>query len=259
MSTEPGTASYPSRSAELLWGPRGRAGRGPRPGLSRDQIVTAAIAVADRDGVDALSMRRVAAELRVGTMSLYRYVPGKAELLDLMLDQVSDPGPGRGPAAGADWRQVMADHARGSRDLYLAHPWLLQVNWCRPVFGPNTLAGVELVIAGLAGLGLTDRERVTVMIAIDSYVTGFVRNQILYSRAAEETGISDEEFWATQHPVLERAMASGDYPELAKLAEDSFNAGWEESFEFGLQRLLDGVQALVDARRRPGYRSGSTA
>ncbi|MGH3678984.1 MAG: TetR/AcrR family transcriptional regulator [Natronosporangium sp.] len=251
MSTEPGTASHPSRSAELLWGPRDRPGRGPRPGLSLDQIVAAAIAVADRDGVDALSMRRVAAELGVGTMSLYRYVPGKAELLDLMLDQVSDPSHTCARAAGADWRGVLEITARGNRDLYLAHPWLLQVNWSRPVFGPNTLAGVELVVAGLARIGLTDKERVMAMIAIDSYVTGFVRSQILHSRAADDTGVSDEEFWAQQTPVLEQAMGTGDYPALAELAGDSFSSGWEENFEFGLQRLLEGVQALLDARR-PG-------
>lgn len=243
-------AGDPARTLALLWrDPAAVPRRGRQRSLSLDAVVAAATAIAREHGLPALTMRRVAHALGVVPMSLYTYVPDKAELLDLMLDQVSDPSHTCARAAGADWRGVLEITARGNRDLYLAHPWLLQVNWSRPVFGPNTLAGVELVVAGLARIGLTDKERVMAMIAIDSYVTGFVRSQILHSRAADDTGVSDEEFWAQQTPVLEQAMGTGDYPALAELAGDSFSAGWEENFEFGLQRLLEGVQALLDARR----------
>jgi AcrR family transcriptional regulator len=248
MSSGRDPADYLRRSIELLWGNGARPTRGPKPGLTLDRIVEVAIAVADADGIDAVSMRRVATELGVGTMSLYRYVPGKAELLALMLDKVSGPGGDIAQARGKDWRGKLEAAARGSYRLYLAHPWLLQVNWCRPVFGPSTLAGVEFFIASLADLGLTDQERVTVMITVDGFVTGVARHRIQYETAAEQTGVSDEVFWAEQHPVLVKAMASGDYPALAALAEDSFSLGWEESFEFGLQRLLDGVAALVRSR-----------
>lgn len=252
MTSEPTPtgSSYLTRSIELLWGTKNRPTRGPKPSLSLDRIVDTGIAVADADGLEALSMRRVARELGVGTMSLYRHVPGKAELLVLMLDRVSDPTEEAKEAAGLDWRGVLEVNARSSWRRYLAHPWLLQVNWTRPVFGPNTLACVEYVIAGTTSMGLSDQERVHVLVTLDSFVTGLARLYVQYSRAAEETGLSDDEFWAQQYPVLERAMASGNYPATAALAEDSFNGSWEESFEFGLARILDGLQALVDARRR---------
>lgn len=249
-------ATYLERSIALLWGTGPRPARGPRPGLTLEKIVDAAITIADTDGIDALAMRRVAAELGVGTMSLYRYVPGKAELLDLMLDTVSEPGPEVARAGGHGWRAALQDIARGTCRCYLAHPWLLQVNWSRPVFGPNTLAGLERYFASTDGLGLTGRERVGVLMLIDGFVTGFVRQQIQYTSAAEETGVSDEEFWAQQLPVLERALATGDYPAMAGLAEDAFGDGWEETFEFGLQRLLDGLEVLVAARLRRTSHSG---
>lgn len=233
---------------ELLWRTHDRPVRGPKPGLTLDQIVDAAIAVADAQGIEALSMRCVAKELGIGTMSLYRYIQGKRELLDLMLDRVSDPSADIEKAEGAGWREALRVAAHGTRRLYLAHPWLIHVNWTRPVFGPNTLAGVEFVIATLGELGLDDQERVAVMMTIDSYVTGMARTEILYARAAEETGISDEEFWREQLPILEKAMETGDYPAMAAMSEDAFDAGWDETFEFGLHRLLDGLESFITAR-----------
>ena len=123
---------------ELLWGRRERPNRGPKPGLTLERIVASAIAVADAEGLDAVSMRRVAAKLGVGTMSLYRYVPGKNELLDLMLDRVSDPGDAAQRLRGRDWRGVLETYAHGTWDLYTSHPWLLQVNWSRPALGPSS-------------------------------------------------------------------------------------------------------------------------
>lgn len=237
-------------SLSLLWQPSDRPTRGPHPALSLDKIVDAAITIADAEGLDALSMRRVASELGVGTMSLYRYVPRKAVLINLMLERVSDPGDVAQRFAGLDWRGVLETNARETRALYLAHPWLLQVNWSRPLLGPNSLVGLEALVSRLDGLGLSDQERVATLSTIDSYVTGSVRTEILHARAAEETGVSDEEFWDRQLPFLEQAMATGRYPAMAALAEDSFAMSWAESFEWGLARLLDGVAALIAARRR---------
>jgi AcrR family transcriptional regulator len=233
---------------ELLWRTRERPARGPKPALTLDQIVDAAIAVADANGVEGLSMRCVAKELGVGTMSLYRYVPGKGDLLDLILDKVSDPSTDVEKAKGAGWREALRIAAHGTRRLYLNHPWLLQINWTRPVFGPNTLAGVEFVIGTLGDLGLTDQERVSVLMTIDSYVTGMTRTEIQHASAAEETGISDEEFWRQQLPLLEKAMETGDYPVMAVMSEDAFDAGWDETFEFGLERLLDGLESFIASR-----------
>lgn len=238
---------------ELLWagGLRGklsRPTRGPKPGLTLDRIVNTAITVADADGLGALSMRRVARELRVGTMSLYRYVPGKAELLELMLDAVSDPGKAIARSESKDWRGMLEVVARDTCDRYLAHPWLLGVNWSRPVLGPHGLAGIEFLIGRLAGLGLSDQERIAVVLTIDSFVTGLARSRLHHAAAIEESGLSDEEFWSRHLPVLEQAMATGDYPAMASLSADAFGMSWEESFDWGLQRLLDGIDTLIRSR-----------
>jgi AcrR family transcriptional regulator len=242
-------------SLELLWEGRPPAAKGPKPGLTLNQIVTMAVELADADGLEALSMRRLARELGVGTMTLYRYVPDKSVLLDLMLDQVSAPVPDQRPRQGAPWREVLEAEARQGRALYLRHPWLLQVNWTRPVLGPNTVAGLELTMASLTDLPMRDQEKIMVISELDAYVIGSVRQQVMYELAAEETGVTDEEFWGAQVPALERAMDSGDYPVLAAMEEDSFDADWEETFTFGLRHLLDGIEA--DAARREASASGT--
>jgi AcrR family transcriptional regulator len=246
-STEHSGSGDLQRTLELLWGPPDRAARGPKPGLTLDQIVTAAIAVADEEGLGALSMRRVAAVLGVGTMSLYRYVPGKSELLDLMLDRVAgeDGDPRCRPDAG--WRALLEDFAHGVWALHHRHPWLLQVDQARPLLGPNSLRGVESILAGLAGIGLTGREMVSVLVMVDSYVTGTARTYVNAANAEKRTGISDAEFWAAQTPMLEKAMATGGYPALAGLPADAWT-GPADHFEFGLRRLLDGLAAYLASR-----------
>lgn len=235
-------------SMKLLWHGKEPTSRGPKPGLTLEAIVDAAVTLADREGLAALSMRRVAAELDVGTMTLYRYVPGKGELLDLMLDHVYGPPEALVRHRGKDWRAVLELVARGTWKLFLDHPWLLQVNQARPILGPNALAGFDFALAALNGLGLTSRERVAILIAIEAYVTGTARTYVLQQQASEESGISDEEFWAAQEPTLREAMASGDYPEVAGLSEDAFAMAGEEALEFGLGPLLDGFAALIAAK-----------
>ncbi|GGT36794.1 TetR/AcrR family transcriptional regulator [Streptomyces purpureus] len=238
-------------SLELLWGTGERPSRGPKPGLTLDRIVTAAVAVADAEGLDAVSMRRVSTELGVGTMSLYRYVPGKTELLDLMLDRVQSESLPDAPPEPANWRTAVEQLARGHLALYRAHPWLLKVNEARSVLGPSTLRGLELCLSGLKGehgMGLSDHETISVIVTVQSYVAGMARMEIQTAEAAKETGVSDEDFWEGQRPFLERAMASGDYPHMAQLAEDTFSRE-DDQFAFGLDRLLDGFETLVNARR----------
>ncbi|WNF28717.1 TetR/AcrR family transcriptional regulator [Streptomyces sp. C11-1] len=290
-----------ARSLELLWGTGERPSRGPKPGLTLDRIVTAAIAVADAEGLSAVSMRRLSTELGTGTMSLYRYVPGKAELLDLMLDRVlgeplptgptgersaasarssagapSDDGAegsgdrakdsghlaeGPGDRAGEsghlaedsgglsdDWRAAVDRMARGHLDNLRRHPWLLKINQARTVLGPSALRGLELALTGLRGMGLRDPELIGVIITVNSFVEGLARTQGDAAEAVAQTGLSDEEFWDNQRPYLERAMLSGEYPVMAAMAEDTFSAEFDH-FEFGLQRLIAGFEALVRERR----------
>ncbi|GAA2292638.1 TetR/AcrR family transcriptional regulator [Streptomyces kunmingensis] len=250
-STETSGSGDIQRTMELLWGTAARPSRGPRPALTLDRIVTAAIEVADAEGIAAVSMRRLAQDLGTGTMSLYRYVPGKAELLDLMLDKVQMPyEPGEHPDAldaDGDWRDAVATMARETLALYQRHPWLLQVNQARPVLGPGALAGMEKMMARIRPMGLTDPELLSVLVMIDGYVSGVARTRIFEQEAEKTTGLTDAAFWAAQAPGLEAAMASGVYPVMASLSEDTFAAGFDH-FEFGLQRILDGLDVLVTAR-----------
>jgi AcrR family transcriptional regulator len=223
---------------------------GPRPGLTLHQIVVAAVALADREGLSALSMRRIASELGVGTMSLYRYVPGKGELLDLMLDHVNGVPDDAPDPRSLPWRRTLEEMARGIWDLYQAHPWLLHVNQSRPVLGPNSLAGFDYALAGLADLDVDGRDRVAIMLAVENYVVGTARAFLLRQQAADESGVSDEDFWAAQEPVLSKAMATGDHPEVACLPGDSFTISGRDALEFGLQALLNGLEPFLATRSR---------
>ncbi|MEU0738267.1 TetR/AcrR family transcriptional regulator [Streptomyces sp. NPDC006134] len=237
-----------ARTLELLWDVGPRPSRGPKPGLTLDRIVEAAVRVADAEGLEAVSMRRVATELGTGAMSLYRYVPGKAELLDLMLDRVQRPsGDPDGPGDGS-WRSALETMARGTLALYRRHPWLLHVNQSRPILGPGALDGMEKVLARIKPMGLSDPELVSAIIMIDGYVAGAARTQVYQEEAERKSGLTTAEFYAAQAPVLEKVMTTGRYPVLASLAEDTWSPAFDH-FEFGLRRILDGLEVLVAARR----------
>ena len=192
-------------------------------------------------------MRRVAAELGTGTMSLYRYVPGKAELLDLMLDRVQRPSENPADLGDGGWRAALEALGRATLALYRRHPWLLQVNQSRPVLGPERPRRHGEGPHPDPPMGLTDPELVSAIIMIDGYVVGAARTQLYEREAERRTGLTDAEFWQAQVPVLEKAMASGRYPVMASLSEDSFGPDFDH-FEFGLQRILDGLEVLVERR-----------
>lgn len=236
-------------SLKLLWEGVPESVKGPRPRLKLRQVICAAIELADKDGLEALSMRKLAQKLGVGTMSLYRYVPSKDDLLNLMLDAVVGPSQERADAPKLGWREFLMVTAHEGRQLYLSHPWTMQANWGRPVLGPNSVGDLDLFMAGLEGLPLSDREKMNLATTLDSYVLGSVRQELMWRNAAAESEMTDEEFWSYQLPTLEQAMASGRFPALAQLSEDTFEGSYEESFTMGLQLMLDGLEEQL-ARRR---------
>ncbi|MGW6902935.1 TetR/AcrR family transcriptional regulator [Streptomyces sp. NPDC054940] len=247
------------RTLELLWETGRRPSRGPKPALTLDQIVEAAVRVADTEGLESVSMRRVAAELGTGTMSLYRYVPGKAELLDLMLDRVQRPSENPADLGDGTWRSALEAMGRATLALYRRHPWLLQVNQTRPILGPSALDGMEKVLALIKPMGLSDPELVSAIIMIDGYVVGAARTQLYAQEAERRTGLTDTEFWQAQTPMLEKVLASGRYPLMASLDENTWGTDFDH-FEFGLQRILDGLEVFVAGRaeeRVEGQAEGS--
>lgn len=227
-----------------------RPTRGPKPGLTLERIVVAAVEVADANGLAALSMRCVATHLGVGTMSLYRYVPGKAELLDLMLDHVAGPVEADDEPVG--WRAALEEMARGIWQLCLDHPWYPQVDQVRPLLGPNNIAGMDRIIRRLKPTGLPDKHLTLMVSVVDGFVTALARSHVNGLQAEQRTGVSEEDFWAAQEPVLVKMMETGRYPTLAAMDDDTFSFGYEEILEFGLTAILDGLAVVVEGGRTTG-------
>lgn len=247
MHVEYSGTGDPARSLALLWRTRERTSRGGDLGV--DRIVRAAIDVADTDGLAALSMRRVAERLGVGTMSLYTHVPGKGELLDLMLDTVHGETPRPADVPGG-WRDRLERIARDNWALYLRHPWLLQVATTRPPLGPQVTARYDYELRAIEGIGLTDLEMDAVITLVDSYVHGAVRGAVEAAQATARTGLTDEQWWQAHAPYLEKVMDPARFPTAARVgptAGQEYQAATDptRAFEFGLARVLDGIAALV--------------
>lgn len=253
VTTEYSGTGDPARSLALLWRTRERPHRKGRTELTVDRIVGAAIALADADGLGALSMRRVAEQLGAGTMSLYTHVPGKGELLDVMLDTVhGEPDPEPVPADG-DWRARLAHIARSNWARYLRHPWLLQVATTRPPLGPHVIARYEHELRAVDGLGLSDLEMDAVVTLVNGYVHGAVRGAVEAAQAAARTGMTDDQWWHAHAPYLEKVLDPRRWPTAARVgaaAGQEYGGAGDpvRAFTFGLERVLDGVAVLVAAR-----------
>jgi AcrR family transcriptional regulator len=249
VTTEPTSGGDPKRSIELLWGIQQRPRRGPKPRLTVDQITEAAIALADTEGLAALSMRRVAERLGVTAMSLYTYMPGKSELLDLMFDRVVGETPRPDDVPGG-WRARLELVARQSWASYLRHPWLLQVNTSRPPLGPNLIARYDYELRAVEGIGLTDVQMDLVITLVADYVYGAVRGAITAAQVRDGSGRTDDEWWAEVAPLLEKVYDPERYPVATRVgaaAGAEYNAPSDpvRAFDFGLTRLLDGIAAML--------------
>ncbi|MFJ5045339.1 TetR/AcrR family transcriptional regulator [Streptomyces sp. NPDC088719] len=278
----------PRRSLSLLWRadapPPTRGGPGPRPRLSVDAIVAAAVALADEEGMVALSMRAVGDRLGRTAMALYTYVPGKSELLDLMYDAVHAELPAARPEP-ADWRAALTAWAWEVLEFYVRHPWVLQVSQVRPVLGPHEYAGLDTLVVLLRATGLEARVLRRLVGTLFPYLRGSAQAVADARLAAAATGSSDEEWWAARSaalmelvpdfaerfPAVSRLEADGPvepYPGTGEGAEegarenpgDGTQEGAEampyperearETFRVGLGVLLDGIEAARAGRPR---------
>ena len=239
---------------ELLWrSPQLPPKRGPKPRLTVDAVVRAAIELADAEGLEALSMRRVAEALGMTAMSLYTYVPGKAELLDVMIDTVHGEV-ARSANVPGNWRTRLALCARETWALYQRHPWLLQIIKTRPVLGPNIFAQYEDQLQAVEGIGLTDLEMDGVVVLLADYVHGAARGAVDAAQAEQRTGLSDEAWWTSYEPLLMPVFQAHQFPlamRVGHVAGETHQSAYhaEFAFAFGLERVLDGIEAMVRARQ----------
>ncbi|MFE5584369.1 TetR/AcrR family transcriptional regulator C-terminal domain-containing protein [Kitasatospora sp. NPDC056531] len=229
-----------------------RRARGGERDLTRERVVAMAIRVADAEGLTALSMRRVATDLGVATMSLYRHVPGKDELLRLMMDTVfrEQPLPDS-PAPG--WRAGLEEVARLQWRIYRRHPWLAStMSFTRPVLAPDAALHTERSMAALVGLGLSGEEMAQASVSLAAFTCGLAIHFEREAQAEQDSGMSADE-WMEQLDDEDHDRLMSD-PERFPMF-DALNRGPEIDmsldalFAFGLARMLDGVAALIEARR----------
>ena len=193
-------------------------------------------------------MRRVADRLGVGTMSLYRYVPGKDELLDLMLDAVLAEA-GDPDDQPRQWRRRLEAFARSAWRLYHEHPWVLLITQRHPLMGPNEARAFESLLGVLSSLGLNESEMVGVITLVDGYVRGVARYGVDAMEAERRTGITTMQWWMAQGEALGEVLNETDYPLMNQVGEAGvWNQGEDVGFEFGLERVLDGLDVLISAR-----------
>lgn len=259
-------AIHEQRLGEHIQRHKERGAQPPRRdrGLSRDEIVRAAIAIADAEGPDAVSMRRIARELRAGVMSLYWYVQSKEELLDLMLDTLQEEN--RLPEPSGDWRADLTVFAHDARASLLRHPWVMDFIGGRPPSGPNDARNLERMLAILDGLGLDIRKTFSILMSIGTYVLGGVLREVQEMRAEQEraeadAAKTDEERAAEEEEVRAWLVSSGEYPHIIKVIDQDFDPDSaetrDERFDFGLECLLDGLAMQVPGTgcRPPGLGS----
>jgi AcrR family transcriptional regulator len=246
-----------ARTMALLWEGAPAPRRGPRQRLDLPRIVGTAVAEADRAGPAALSMRGLAHALGIGPASLYTYVPGKAELLELMVDRVVGAQPL--PAAGAGWRAGLHDLATADLAAARAHPWLLQVASARTVFGPHVITRYDAALGLLDGHGLPAADVAACVAAVESYTRGAASAVVEAEQAPGQTGSSDDEWWDERAPLLDERL-EGRFPRLAALADaGAFAVSADvlpytlqralDRFEFGLELVLDAIGARIAAAR----------
>jgi len=254
MTEYPGRGD-PAKTMALLWGDPVRVRPGPKPRVDIEQVVRAAIAIADATGLADLSMRRVAETVGVGTMSLYTYVPSKAELLELMVDRVI--GDAEPTTETGSWRDGLDALARGAWEVYRRHAWLLGLSASRTVFGPNVLARYDAALAVAGRTGLPAGDVVGIVSLLDGHARGSAQAVVDAEQAAPGTGTSDDEWWLARAPLLDERLAAGDYPALMAVSAagafeqpDNVTTPYTvqravDEFEFGLACILDGIAARL--------------
>lgn len=250
MTVEPADAHLDlDREVAIAWGLDERARRGDRAGLSLERITRAAIAIADTGGLGAISMARVAAELGFTTMSLYRHVESKDQLLTLMVDAATGPAP-KTRSQGDDWRTGLTIWVRALKEIYLAHPWIIDISIIGPPLLPNQLDWMDWALAILRSTPLAPAEQLSTLLLISGYVRNEVRLVADIERGRAPSGRSAQDEDERYSRALAALVPPDRMPALHALVTTglfttTMTPEVEDDvyfFEFGLERILDGLE-----------------
>lgn len=239
------------RAVALSWGVAERPQRGPKRELSIERIIETAIGIADTEGLAAVSMSRIASDLGFTTMSLYRYVTSKDDVLQLMQDAVCEiPIPAEGED-GDDWRAGLRHWAMASIEVIRAHPWFPDIPIAGIPLMPNNLAVLDWGLRVMRGMPLTDPEKMSTALLLSAYAraVGVVERDVIRSHNGEAPRQNGAAFRA----ALSELVTPERFPDLAPLVSsgaytDSDGADEQDDFAFGLERILDGIERYVAAR-----------
>jgi AcrR family transcriptional regulator len=240
---------------DTVWARDEEQSSGPQP-LSREAIVLAAIEIADADGLEAVSIRRLATKLDARPMSLYSHIGRKGDLIDLMVDEVMAGAVIPGGPPTDDWREALRQIAQRTRESTRAHPWMIAAAFHRPFLGPNALRHIDQSLAAVSELPLSPERKRAVLLAVDTYTLGFVRWEVMSPKAGGGSpcgGRPDAPSAAEIDTYIRAQAASGDYPHLAAFVggQDMSLGVKAERFEIGLEWLLTGIEAEVGDTRAP--------
>jgi DNA-binding transcriptional regulator YhcF (GntR family) len=216
--------------------------------LASSAIVAAAMEIADRDGLDAVSMRRVAGELGTSAMSLYRHVPAKEDLLLSMREAAFAEQPPPRAAEEGGWRLALEQAARALWSIYRRHPWLAATtSLTRPVAGPHQVAYSEWILSALRAAGVGRRDAFHLHLTLFGHVHGFAASLHAEQRQTAETGVTKEVWLASRRSEAHAMLTSGTFPASGEVfTAPEVNLDLDELFGFGLARLLDGYATLID-------------
>lgn len=233
-----------------IWMRPERPAYGPKPVYSRAQITEAAIRIADAEGLEAATMRRIAAEIGAGAMSLYRYIPSRDNLVELMADRAMGEIDIMGMPSG-DWRTDLTRYADGLRAMWLRHPWIAAVQRSLPSFGPNQLLLIERLMGVLDAFVSID-ENLSLVAMLNSYIEGTVREEINSAKELRRSGLSESQWMARGHPYIDQLVKSGEYPIFTKIVMEARqpHLSRADQFQTGLQRVLDCIAAALPSNDR---------
>lgn len=251
MKSERTGAGDPQDSVRLLWRDRfdGQNRRGPKPAFSVDEVVDKAIDMADSDGLSAFTMRGLANAMGMTPMNIYRYVPSRSVLTDLMVDQVcaeAAVGDLRGISLEASLNAV----AERNRELFVAHPWAATVNTARPAVGPGQTGKYETELAALTAWGLSDIETDAALALVIGFVRANFRDATEHQEAVVDSEVSDAEWWEANEPLLSELIGEEEFPlstRIGRAAGEAHGSSVEHGFayRFGLERIVAGVVELA--------------